>query len=131
MKLYLMTDRSAILVDDLTPTVTVVPEIAGTMTIDDESFEIEASGSPVPVAKTESGICHVQFETKEGIRYRGERTVLRNGVPHSVADYASGYVALRLKQDDLERQNDRLTAEFHKLAAEIEPDSLGHINIGG
>ena len=41
------------------------------------------------------------------------------------------YIPLRLKLDDLERQNDRLTAEFHKLAAEIEPDSLGHINIGG
>jgi hypothetical protein len=131
MKLYLMTDRSVILVDDLTPTVTVEPGIAGTLTIDDESFEIEAHGSPVPVSKNQSGTCHVWFKTKEGIQYRGDRTVLRDGVPHSVADYATGYVPLRLKLDDLERQNDRLTAEFHKLAAEIEPDSLGHINIGG
>ena len=131
MKLYLMADRSALLVDDRRPTVTVEPAIAGTLTIDNERFEIEADGSPEPVSKTESGVCHVWFESKEGIRYKGERTMLRNGVPHSVADYATGYVPLRLMLDDLQRQNDRLTADFHKLAAEIEPDSLGHINIGG
>lgn len=131
MKLCLLTDRTALLIDDRRGTVTVEPPIAGVMTINDERFEIEADGSPEPVSKTESGICHVWFETKEGIRYKGDRTILQNGVPHSVADYAAGYIPLRLKLDDLERQNDRLTADFHKLAAEIEPDSLGHINIGG
>lgn len=127
MRVYLLHDRSALLVDDRQKTVTVEPRVAGVMTVDDEEFEIMAEGSPVPVTKNESGICHVKFTTEAGVVYKGERTSLKGGTPYSTADYAAGYVPLRLMLDDLARKSD----ELFRIAADLQPDSLGHLNIGG
>ncbi len=131
MRIYLLADRTVLLVDDRRQTVTVEPKLSGKLYINKECFELEAEGSAVPVCKDESGTCRIKFKTKAGIVYKGERALLKDGVPYSVADYATGYIPLRLKMDELERQNNRLVADFHKLAAAIEPDALGIINIGG
>ena len=130
MRIYLLADRAALLVNDGRPAVTILPENKGTLYVEGESFEIE-NGSPVPVVDKESGYCRAKFVDEQGITYKVNRPTLKDGAPYTVADYATGYISLLLKMDSLERENDRLTAEFRELAAATEPDALGHLNIGG
>ena len=131
MKIHLLTDRTVILIDDRQPTVTIEPRIAGVLHINEEEYSLEPEGSPVPVYLKERGTCRVMFDTEAGIRYKGERTTLKAGVPYSVPDYATGFIPLRLKLDELERSNEALRNELHQVTADLEPDSLGYINIGG
>lgn len=126
MKIYLLMDHTALLVNDHKDTVKIEPVCAGVLEIEGESYRI-GNGSPVPLRKDLIGHVRVVFTPDGGGRYVGIRTHMDVGVPTSRIDYAAAYLPLRLKQDELERQVDELAKQLHELRAMNQHNALGFL----
>lgn len=127
MKIHLLFDKTALLVDDRKPTVTVEPATSGTLEIEGRCFKVEAKGTPAPVLDDLIGHVRVIFEDKRGVRYIGIRPHVKDKTVYSAVDFTSEYVKLRVHVDELERRVEKLTEGFHALAAESKHDALGFL----
>lgn len=126
MKIYLLMDHTALLVNDHKDTVRIEPACSGILEIEGTSYKIE-NGGVAPYRKDLIGHVHVIFTTQSGQRYIGIRPHMDAGVAVSHIDYAAAYVPLRLKLDELERQVDELAKAYHVLAAQSKHDALGFL----
>ncbi len=126
MKIYLLMDHTALLVNDRKDTVRIEPVCAGTLEIEGRAFPME-NGSPTPVLPELIGHVRVIFTPEGGPKYVGIRPHMDAGVPASRIDYAAAYVPLRTKLDELERQVENLAAQLHALSAESKHDAMGFL----
>ena len=127
MKIQLFRDHTALLIDDKSPTVTVEPFAVGVLEIEGHRFHISAKGTKTPCLPELIGHARVSFTDGRGVRYLGIKPRFVQGTPYSTADYAGEYVNMRIRMDDLERQVESLSKEFHKLSAENQHNALGKI----
>ena len=126
MKIHLLIDRKALLVDDKQTKVTIEPDGEGTLEIEGFSFPIK-SGSEIPRMTDIIGNVTVVFISQKGVRYKAIRTRMKEGIPYSYIDYISEYIQMRIKMDQMERRLDILAEEYHKLSANNKRDALGFL----
>ena len=100
MKIQLLADRTALLLDDRRGVVTIEPACEGVLELEGEKFSLRA-GSPVPRNPELIGHVRVVFTPTGGVRHVGINPHMKNGVPVSRIDYAAAYLPMRLKIDEL------------------------------
>ena len=130
MYIYLYRDRSALLRDDKKNTVSIYPDEVEeiSLQIDGESICIRR-GDPDPTLNGLIGNVSVRIRVGNAV-YRAIGVRMLGGKPISAVDFTSEFYRARLSIDQNAHQIERLTQELLDLRAQIEPDSLGHVNIG-
>ena len=131
MKIYLLNNHEAVVVNDHKDTVITEPAVGGTLTVEGMRRAIASEQTLAPVYPELRGHVRASFTNEGGIRYKIIRPRVDNGVLYSAVDYVNGYMELRLLIDRQAREIERLTRELLDLRGQIEPDALGHMNIGG
>ena len=131
MKIYLLNNHEAIVVNDHRETVSVEPAVDGVLTVEGVRREITSEQTLAPLYPDLRGYVRASFTNGRGIRYRIIRPRVDNGSLYSAVDYVNGYMELRLFIDRMEREIERLTRELLDVRGQIQPDALGHMNIGG
>lgn len=131
MKIYLLNNHEAVVVNDHRDTVCVEPAVGGTLTVEGTGDEIISEQTISPVYPKLRGYVRASFTDARGVRYKIIRPRVDNGALYSAVDYVGGYMELRLLIDRLEREIERLTRELLDVRGQIQPDALGHMNIGG
>lgn len=131
MKIYLLNNHEAVVVNDHKDTVITVPAVGGTLTVEGMGHAIALEQTHAPVYPDLHGHVRASFTNEGGIRYKIIRPRVDNGVLYSAVDYVNGYMELRLLIDRQAREIERLTRELLDVRGQIQPDSLGHMNIGG
>ena len=126
MKIYLLMDHTALLVNDHKDTVRIEPVCTGLLEIEGKAFPLE-NGSLTPKLPDLIGHVRVIFTTNTGARYVGICPHMDAGVAVSRIDYAAAYVPMRLKIDELERQVDNLARQLHEVSAQNKRDALGFL----
>ena len=128
MKICLLLDHTALLMDDKKPTVTVEPSCTGVLEIEGRRYAVDVSGkTPFHPLHELTGQVQVTYTARGGCRYEGVNPHMIEGVPCSRVDYAAEYARLRIHQDEMERQIEKLTEYYHKLRAESVHDALGFL----
>lgn len=130
MKIQLLADRTALLLDDRRGVVSIEPACEGVLELEGEKFPLR-TGSAVPRNPELIGHVRVVFTPTGGVRHVGINPHMKDGVPFSALDYARGYAPMLIRMDNMAREIRQLTQELLDLRARIEPDSLGFLNIGG
>lgn len=131
MQLLLLKSHEALAVRDGKDTVTVCPPCSGILTVDGKSFPIAAEKTPTPRVPGVIGYVKAVFTDERGIRYHIIHPHIKNEEPYSAVDFTKEYYNMIRKIDELDREVERLTQEVLDLRAQIQPDALGHLNIGG
>ena len=131
MKITLLINHTALIEDDRKPTVTVSPPCAGTLAVEDKSFIINQTGSPTPRMPGVIGYVKAVFIDAKGARYHVINPHVKAEVLYSAVDFTKEYFRMVGYLDTLDREIERLTQELLDLRAQIQPDALGHLNIGG
>ncbi len=130
MIIRLLLNHTALIEDDRKPTVTVYPPCAGTLTVENQRFPVEPEGSPMPRLPGVIGYVKAVFTDERGIRYTVINPHIKAEVPYSAVDFTKEYFRLVGYVDMLAREVERLTQELLDVRAKIQPDALGHLNIG-
>lgn len=131
MKLYLLTTHEALAVKDNSPTVTVEPAESGTLVVDGRAYAVTPGKTETPRMSETNGSVKAYFQDRRGIRYGVINPRVDQGSLYTAIDFAGGYVELRILIDRQAREIERLTRELLDVRGRIEPDALGHMNIGG
>ena len=131
MKIYLLNNHEAIVVNDHRETVSVEPETVGSLTVEGAKCGITPGKTIEPVYSNLFGYVRASFMNASGIRYRIIRPRVDKGGLYSAIDYVNGYLELRLLIDKQAREIERLTRELLDVRGQIQPDALGYMNIGG
>jgi hypothetical protein len=131
MKIYLLNDHTAYLIDDKAERVTVVngETEAGVLHVEGERFPVRNGEEGLPRLPELIGHVRAHYTDARGIRWRILHPRMVHGVPYSAVDGST--LELRLLIDGQAREIERLTRELLDLRGQIEPDALGHMNIGG
>lgn len=125
MKIQLLADRTALLLDDRRGVVSIEPACEGVLEL--EKFPLR-TGSPVPRNPELIGHVRVVFTPTGGVRHVGINPHMKDGVPVSRIDYTAAYLPMRLKIDELERQVDKLARAVHTLEADRKKNALGFLH---
>ncbi len=131
MKIHLLLNHTALIEDDRKPTVTVSPPCGGTLAVEDQRFPIAPEGTPVPTLSGVIGYVKAVFIDERGIRYTVINPHIKAEAPYSAVDFTKGFFEMVVYVDTLAREVERLTQELLDVRAQIQPDALGHLNIGG
>lgn len=131
MKIYLLNDRTAYLVNDKDDRVIVVngETETGCLHVEGEQFPVKNGQAGLPRMAEMIGHVRAHYTDARGIRWRILNPRMVHGVPYSAVDRST--LELRLLIDGQAREIERLTRELLDLRGQIEPDALGHMNIGG
>lgn len=127
MKIQLLADRTALLLDDRRGTVSIEPACEGVLELEGEFLPLR-TGSPVPRNPELIGHVRVVFTPTGGVRHVGINPHMKDGVPVSHIDYTAAYLPMRLKIDELERQVDKLASAVHTLEADRKKNALGFLH---
>lgn len=127
MKIQLLADRTALLLDDRRGTVSIEPECEGVLELEGKKFPLR-TGNPVPRNPELIGHVRVVFTPTGGVRHVGINPHMKDGVPVSRIDYTAAYLPMRLKIDELERQVDKLARAVHTLEADRKKNALGFLH---
>lgn len=131
MTIHLLLNHTALIEDDRKTTVTVYPPCAGTLAVEDNRFTMAPTGSPIPRLPGVIGYVKAVFIDERGIRYPVINPHVKAEVPYSAVDFTKEYFRVVRYVDTLAREVERLTQELLDMRAQLEPDALGHLNIGG
>ena len=131
MKIYLLNDHTAYLIDDKNDSLAVVngETDTGCLIIEGERFPVRNGQEGLPCLPELIGHVRAHYTDDRGIRWRILNPRMVRGVPYSAVD--GNILELRLLVDKQEREIERLTRELLDLRGQIQPDALGHMNIGG
>lgn len=127
MKIQLLADHTALLLDDRRGTVSIEPACEGVLELEGEKFPLR-TGSPVPRNPELIGHVRVVFTPTGGVRHVGINPHMKDGVPVSHIDYTAAYLPMRLKIDELERQVDKLARAVHTLETDRKKNALGFLH---
>ena len=130
MKIHLRLDYTALIEDDRKPTVTVSPPYAGTLTVEGIDYPINPEGTPTPRISGVIGYVKAYYTDSLGIRYPVINTHIKNETVCSMVDLSKGYFELVGYVDTIARENEQLRQDLRETAALVQPNSLGHLNIG-
>lgn len=131
MKIYLLNNHEAYLIDDKAERITVINEEtdAGYLIVEGERFLVRNGQEGLPQNPELIGHVRAHYMDDCGIRWRIINPRMVRGVPYSAVD--NNTLTLRLLIDRQAREIERLTRELLDVRGQIQPDSLGHMNIGG
>ena len=131
MKIYLLNDHTAYLIDDKAERITVIngETDTGCLIVEGERFPVRNGEEGLPRLPELIGHVRAHYTDARGIRWRIINPRMVHGVPYSAVDGSA--LELRLLIDGQAREIERLTRELLDLRGQIEPDALGHMNIGG
>jgi hypothetical protein len=127
VKICLLLDHTALLMDDNNPTVTVEPACSGVLEIEGHPMRVAPTGTVLSPIRDKIGHVRVIFTSDRGVTYTAIRPHIVDGVPVSRPDYAVEYPKLLIRTDQLAREVERLTEELHRLSADRKHDALGFI----
>ena len=127
MKIQLLADRTALLLDDSRGTVSIEPACEGVLEIEGKKFPL-CNGSPVPRNPELIGHVRVVFTPTGGVRHVGINPHMKDGGPVSRIDYPAAYLPMRLTLDELERQVAKLARAVHTLVADRKKNALGFLH---
>lgn len=133
MKIRLLNDHTALSINDGLDTLHIDPPCAGTLTVERKRYCIE-EGKEIQTPRLPHVIGRVGMtftDAKTGVKYTVINPHVKEGAPYTAVDFSSEFFATRIREDEQEREIERLTGELLDLRAQIEPDSLGFLNIGG
>lgn len=134
MQIILQLDHKALLRDDRKPTVSIHPNDDGQervrLEFGGKRFEL-ADGSPNPCMPDLIGHVGVNIYDRHHIKYTAKSPRMVAGVPYSAVDFTTEFYDMAMLVDRQARKIERLTQELLETRAQIQPDALGHINIGG
>ncbi len=131
MKIYLLNNHEAYLIDDKTERITVINEETdtGCLIVEGDRFPVRNGQEGLPQNPELIGHVRAHYTDARGIRWRIINPRMVHGVPYSAVD--NNTLTLRLLIDRQAREIERLTRELLDVRGQIQPDSLGHMNIGG
>lgn len=131
MKIYLLNDHTAYLIDDKAERITVIngETDTGYLIVEGERFPVRNGQEGLPLNPELIGHVRAHYTDDRGIRWRIINPRMVHGVPYSAVD--NNTLTLRLLIDRQAREIERLTRELLDVRGQIQPDSLGHMNIGG
>ena len=131
MKIYLLNNHEAYLIDDKKETVTVIngETETGCLVVEGERFPVKNGEEGLPRQQELIGHVRVQYVDGRGVRWKVISPRMVHGVAYSFVD--KNILELRLLIDRQAREIERLTRELLDVRGQIQPDSLGHMNIGG
>ena len=131
MKLHLLNNHTAYLIDDKNDRITVINGETedGCLHIEGERFPVRNGEEGLPCLPELIGHVRAHYTDARGIRWRILNPRMVRGVPYSAVD--GNILELRLLVDKQAREIERLTRELLDLRGQIQPDALGHMNIGG
>ena len=131
MKIYLLNDHTAYLEDDKTDTVTVMggETETGCLIIEGDSFPVRNGDEGLPRCPELIGHVRAHYTDARGVRWKIISPRMIHGTPYSAVDRNT--LSLRLLIDKQAREIERLTRELLDVRGQIQPDALGHMNIGG
>ena len=131
MKIYLLNDHTAYLIDDKAERITVIngETDTGCLIVEGERFPVRNGEEGLPRLPELIGHVRAHYTDDRGIRWRIINPRMVHGVPYSAVDGST--LELRLLIDGQAREIERLTRELLDVRGQIQPDSLGHMNIGG
>lgn len=131
MKIYLLNDHTAYLIDDKAERITVIngETDTGYLIVEGERFLVRNGQEGLPLNPELIGHVRAHYTDGRGIRWRIINPRMVHGVPYSAVD--NNTLTLRLLIDRQAREIERLTRELLDVRGQIQPDSLGHMNIGG
>ena len=130
MKIHLLLNHTALIEDDRKPTVTVSPPYAGTLTVEGTEYPINPEGTPTPRITGVIGYVKAYYTDSLGIRYPVINPHIKNETVCSMVDFSKGYFELVGYVDTIARENEQLRQDLRETAALVQPNSLGHLNIG-
>lgn len=130
MKITLLHNHTALIEDDRKPTVTVSPPYAGTLTVEGNDYLINPEGTPTPRISGVIGYVKAYYTDSLGIRYPVTNPHIKNETVCSMVDFSNGYYELVGYVDSIARETEKIRQDLRETAALVEPDSLGHLNIG-
>ena len=130
MKIILLLDHNALIEDDRKPIVTVSPPYAGTLTVEGIDYPINPEDTPTPHIQGVIGYVKAYYTDSLGIRYPVINPHIKNETVCSMVDFSKGYFELVGYVDTIARENEQLRQDLRETAALVQPNSLGHLNIG-
>lgn len=131
MKIYLLNNHEAYLIDDKAERITVIngETDTGCLIVEGERFPVQNGQEGLPLNPELIGHVRAHYTDARGIRWRIINPRMVHGVPYSAVD--NNTLTIRLLIDRQAREIERLTRELLDVRGQIQPDSLGHMNIGG
>ena len=131
MKIYLLNDHTAYLIDDKAERITVIngETDTGCLIVEGERFPVRNGEEGLPRLPELIGHVRAHYTDDRGIRWRIINPRMVHGVPYSAVDGST--LELRLLIDGQAREIERLTRELLDVRGQIQPDALGYMNIGG
>lgn len=133
MQIILLLDHKALIRDDRKPTVSIHPNNDGqervTMEFGGKRFEL-AEGSPNPSVPDLIGHVGVTVYDRNRIKYTAKSPRMVAGGPYSAVDFAAEFYDMALLVDRQAREIEAMRQEIRGLAANVEHNSTGHLNIG-
>lgn len=130
MKIHLLRTHTALIEDDRKPTVAVSPPYSGTLTVEGTEYPITPEGTPTPRISGVIGYVKAYYTDSLGIRYPVINPHIKNETVCSMVDFSKGYFELVGYVDTIARENEQLRQDLRETAALVQPNSLGHLNIG-
>ena len=130
MKITLLLNHTALIEDDRKLTVTVTPPYAGKLTVEGIDYPISPEKTPTPRITGVIGYVKAYYTDHLGIRYPAINPHIKNETVCSMVDFSKGYFDLVGYVDTIARENEKIRQDLRETAALVEPNSLGHLNIG-
>lgn len=125
MRILLLNQHEAIIIDDKTDVVTVEPHVNGVLTVNGTDYPIRDGGIP-PVPEDRNNV-RAAFTTEDGITFTVLHPRIYKGMLTTCFDPYSYAIESRIHIDQLEKALEKTRQELAELRGSIKYDAAGFL----